>query len=358
VKSTGFINLLVNLSIAASYLFVPNLAKELGASDFLVGVIVATYGLMIFLASYIFGRASDRYGRKLFLNVGLLVAAVAFFSQAFADTLPKLLVARAFAGFAVGMFPAALVAFVYESKRRIGRFSSYGSLGYAIGCFLAGVLAVYRNIFMGSGIVFFLAFLASLRMKETRFMRIDVPRFPTDVIKKNLFIYSSFFLRHAGATMIWAILPLYLASLGATPLWIGVIYFINPITQFLIMRGLDRYGSYHNLIKIGLLLSDVVFISYALANTYYQILPVQFLLGVAWACLYVGSLLLLTKENVERATSIGLLNSTTSLAGIVGPLMGGLVAELYGYKMVMYAAFALAVVSILSFNLRYKPRNP
>ncbi|ODS37690.1 MAG: hypothetical protein A7315_00020 [Candidatus Altiarchaeales archaeon WOR_SM1_79] len=111
----------------------------------------------------------------------------------------------------------------------------------------------------------------------------------------------------------------------------GIIYFINAGTQFLIMRRIDKFKS-KLLITVGLSVSVLVFMGFALAQNFYQIIPVQVLLAVSWSCLYVGSLLMLTERNIEKATSIGILNSIIYFSAIAGPVIGGIAAEFYGFK--------------------------
>ena len=117
------IQLLYRTAFLASYLFIPILAGELGASKTQVGFIGAVYGLAVFSSSYLFGRASDLYGRKFFLHLGLGVSSLTFFLQVLMDPPfvaplwadPWLLaLARGLAGFSIGVFPPALIAYFYE----------------------------------------------------------------------------------------------------------------------------------------------------------------------------------------------------------------------------------------------------
>lgn len=77
--------MLSNLALSASFLFIPILAEELGASKAQIGVIGATYGFAVFASSYLFGRASDVYGRRFFIHLGLGVSTLTFFLQVLAD---------------------------------------------------------------------------------------------------------------------------------------------------------------------------------------------------------------------------------------------------------------------------------
>jgi len=350
------IQLLSNLAFSASILFIPNLAQDLGASDIQIGIIWAVYGLAVFASSYLFGRASDVYERKLFLRFGLGVSAFTFFLQVLVDPsfiLPLwanpwfLAVARGLAGFSVGIFPSALTAYVYESGGPLGSFSSFGALGTAIGTFIAGLLAMYWGSFVLSSACLFLAFLISLTMPTVTSPHLRVPFFPKELMKRNWYVYLSYLMRHMGANCIWTIYPLYIVSLGGDKFWIGVIYSVNTITQFLVMRYLDRFEN-KTLVTSGLTLSAITFIAYTFTQNFYQLIPVQVLLACSWSCMYIGSLLYLMKHNVEKATCAGMLDSVINLSAVFGALIGGVVAQFFGFKATMYAA---AILATLGFGL-------
>ncbi len=355
----NLIQMLSNVAVFASLLFIPNLAKDLGATDSEIGVIGAVYGLAVFTSSYIFGRAADIYDRKSIIRLGLLLSTITVFLQALTDpyfvapllSSPLLLAfARGLVGFSLGMFPPALTAYVYESKRSLGRFTGFGALGLAIGTLVAGLIAIYWGVFIFSSACIFLAFLLSLTFPDIGRAKLKVPFFPAALLKKNLHVYLPFFLRHSGANCIWIIYPLYIASLGGDKFWIGAIYTINTATQFVVMQFIDRFEG-RALLNVGLVLSVVTFLSISLAQSFLHLIPAQIVLGASWSCLYVGSLVHLMKHNVEKSTSGGILGSLTSLSMVFGALVGGSLSGLFGYRATMYAAVGLTLLGFFLFKL-------
>ncbi|MFH1125930.1 MAG: MFS transporter [Candidatus Altiarchaeota archaeon] len=348
---TGYVMMFASVAIASSSIFIPNLAKDFGASHTTISLIVASYNIALFMAYYIFGRASDVYGRRLFLKIGLLSSVASFALQALAYSNFTLLAARTLAGFTAGVFPAALTVYVFERKEDMGKFTSYNSLGYALGTLIAGMVAYYTGIFILGSISFIIAFIIALKLPKGPEKRIHVPLFPKNVIKKNMNVYMAFLLRHTGANMAWTILPLYLSNLGASNLAIGTLYFLNSGIQVLVMRNLGGYKT-STLINVGLLLSVLVFLSYPMASNYLQVVPIQILLGVAWSTLYVGCLKSLGDENVEKATSTGLLYSAGSLSAILGPLLCGLLPSAHNYAYVMAGAALVSMLGFVIDNIR------
>jgi MFS family permease len=354
------VNFLVNAAASASGLFIPLYARAppIGASPEQIGFIVAAYNGFILFASFLFGRAADTRGASRVLRAGLLVSGLAALTQPFAFDPWSLAASRAFLGFAIGMYPAALLVYSKTADRLMGKFSSYGSLGWALGNLAAGIAAqadpgAFWRVFAISSALWFLALFAASAMSAAPGQAIRVPFFPIGVFRRNLSVYSMMFVRHTGANMVWVIFPLYLREVrGLTDLEIGIVYALNPVVQFLVMQGIDRYEG-RGLVVAGLVGSALTFLLFTIAWDFATMLAVQALLGFSWATLYVGSLKVLTETNPETGTAGGLFNSVVSLSSILGPLLGGVLAA--GSLLVpMYAASLLsaAALAIYAYALR------
>ncbi len=350
----AMINMMSNAAWFSSLFLIPLFAKDLGASEVQIGLIVAGYGTASLISSYIFGRLADVHGRRLFLRFGLIFSTFAALLQILSHDPMTLLMTRALMGFSAGIFPAALMAYAYESKWKMGKFMAYGSLGWGLGTIVAGVLATiavmsnpYIAPFLLSAILLFLSFLVSMKMPKVQEHKVKVPLFPIKVIKKNLPIYLAILVRHMGACTIWVIFPIYVMEIGGSFFWIGVIYGINSLTQFLVMRKLRAKSK--TLIIWGLILSMITFASFTLCQNIWQLLPTQVLLGTAWAFLYVGSIKFIMSRNKERATATGLLNSVLNISSIGGALIGGVVAGMFGYYATMYLATLASLVALIIF---------
>jgi MFS family permease len=352
------IQFLAGAATFSSIIFIPNYAGHvLGATDFQVGIIVFSFAMAAFWASYFFGRLADVRGRRGVLKVGLGLASLASLTQIVAPDPWTLAVSRALVGITIGMFPAALLAYAHETRQPLGRFVSMGSLGWGVGSLLAGIVSTLpdsealgvRLVFALSSVLFALAFLLVLRMPFPKHTSISVPMFPVDVIRRNLSVYASILVRHTGANMIWVIFPLYLEDALYIPKdLIGVLYLTNTLTQFTFMMVMDRFRS-DRLVAVGLLAAAMTFFLFTLARNFWEMLPIQVLLGFSWSSLYVGSLRYVMERSVERATSTGILGSAINLSQAIGPLLGGVIAFTYGRVGVMYAASAMALAALLIF---------
>lgn len=349
----GIIALLMNSAIEASLIFIPLFASELGASLFEVGIVGVSYGMAYFASSLFFGWQSDRKGRVKFIRIGLGLSSIALFLQTLAFDLLTLIVIRGLTGFCLGISSAVLLAYVFEREGNIGKYSSYGSLGWVAGAVAAAILKEYNSLFIFSSLLCLVTFLITLRLKETSPQRKSILAHPGQIIARNWKVYLPFFLRHLGANAVWIILPLFLVSIGATKLWISILWAINFGVQFIAMRYVEKFRA-AKMFSLGLVLSGVVFLFYALSTHYLQLLPVQVILAIGWSSLYVGSLLLLMRSGEEHGTSAGLLYSTISFCSAVGPFLGGLLSQTMGFKAVMLFA---AITSFAGLPLALKNKS-
>src|SRR6266581_2864645 len=72
----------------------PLYAAKLGANGFLVGLLVSSFAMAQLLSAPMWGRFSDRYGRRPALLVGLTASAIAYIVFAYATSIWLLLLSR------------------------------------------------------------------------------------------------------------------------------------------------------------------------------------------------------------------------------------------------------------------------
>ena len=352
-------NFYLNFAIQSSLILLPIYGAQLGASNFQIGLIGAYYGFAFLLASIYSGRQSDRLGRLGFVHTGLFLCAITYTAQILAHDLSTLYIVRAAVGLSQGITVAALVAYAYEAGADMGKFSAYGSLGWIGGAVAEIFIQGFNGLFIISALCAASAFAISLffpkQIVDKIAQRKESPRYLT-VIKQGFPIYLSVFLRHLGATSVWIILPLYFESLGLGRSWVGALWAINFIAQFIVMRFLERFNPY-KVFAIGQVISIVVFASYAVLHTIYPLIIVQIFLGVAWACLYVGALMIVLKMGEDRGTASGMFQATINLCGALGPFIGGTIAQFWGYRGVMWFAVAIGLAGMLVAVPQAKAHN-
>jgi len=110
----------------------PLYAERLGASEAWTGLLSAGYSAMQFVFAPIWGRLSDRIGRRPMLLASIAMTAIAFAIYGLADSFPMLLVSRLFAGAATANIAIAR-AFVADVTAPADRARGMGIIGAAFG---------------------------------------------------------------------------------------------------------------------------------------------------------------------------------------------------------------------------------
>ena len=336
------VNFCLSFAAMGSAIFIPLLSVQLGASDFEVGIVGAVYGIAFLVSSLFSGWKSDQVGRLVFVRWGLLISSAAFAIHLLADNVPLLITVRCIAGFALGIATAATITYAFESGANMGKYSSYGSLGWIFGALAAALVGDIRMLFWLSSLASLLAFFISLSFEKMPSYKFSLPPNLWHIMRRDYRVYLAVFLRHMGAAAVWVILPLYFASLGMDNFWIGLLWGINFAVQFVVMRRLERFSEF-TIFFYGQLLSVLVFAGLAFATGRLYLLFVQALTGVAWSFLYVGALLIVLRSGKEKGTAGGIFQSTLNLCNAIGPFLGGLIAQGWGYRAVMFFAAALCL---------------
>ncbi|HEY0978385.1 MAG TPA: MFS transporter [Flavobacteriales bacterium] len=111
---------------------VPIYARELQASDALVGDTGALFSLMMFIFTPVWGSLSDRFGRRPIILWALFISAVSYLMFAHANTLFLLIASRMLTGIGSGNITAAQ-AYITDITPQEGRAKAMGLIGAAFG---------------------------------------------------------------------------------------------------------------------------------------------------------------------------------------------------------------------------------
>lgn len=354
------IQLLSQAAFSATGFLVPVLAAALGADLFEVGLVGAAYGTAQFMASATGGHLADAHGRRRLLKIGLAAAAAASLLHVFAWSPASLAASRGVFGFAAGLFPPALLSLAYDRSAKLGRFTGWGGLGFAVGAFVgavatlnvgAGDVAALRGVFFVSTTLLAAAYAVSLTIHYPPEHDVVVHLFPKETIRRNGPAYTAMVLRHVGAAAVWIVLPVYLVGLGLPIAWVALIHAVNGIFQFVMMPQMDRFRPVP-LVVAGCILTGGTFGAFLLASSVWHFLLLQPFLALSWACLYMGTLkYILDHMGEERATATGLLQSSIQLSNVVGPIVGGAIAFAVGVRATFAFAVVMSVAALAAFAL-------
>src|SRR3954471_22463521 len=143
----------------------PFYAKSMGAGGFVVGAMISSFAIAQLMSAPVWGRFSDKYGRRPALLVGLGASAISFVIFAYASSLWMLFAARLVQGAGGGTVGViqAYVADAVEPKDRakgLGWLSAATNAGVALGPVLGSAASTWSH--RGPG--FFAAGLCAMNM--------------------------------------------------------------------------------------------------------------------------------------------------------------------------------------------------
>ena len=139
---TAFVDM---LGLAMIIPLLPFYATKMGASATIVGILIAAFSIAQLASAPIWGKFSDRYGRRPALLAGLLISAVAYVIFAYASTLWLLLLSRIVQGLGGGTI-GVVQAYVADASdpndraKSLGWLSAATSFGAVVGPAIGSVL--------------------------------------------------------------------------------------------------------------------------------------------------------------------------------------------------------------------------
>ena len=161
----------------------PYYATDFGAGAATIGVLISAFSVAQLAVAPVWGRVSDRYGRRPAILAGLLITAGAYVLFGFAHSVPTLLAARLVQGVGGGTIGVvqAYVADVSAPDQRtksLGWITAITSLGAVAGPAVGSLLVSLGGLeFVGlgaGGMALLVAVFAWIYLREPR-------RFPTGI---------------------------------------------------------------------------------------------------------------------------------------------------------------------------------
>jgi DHA1 family tetracycline resistance protein-like MFS transporter len=335
---------------------IPMISTQYGATAFQTGLLLSVYSLMQFIFSPVWGRLSDKYGRRPILLSCLFGEIFAYLLFAQAKNIEMLFAARILSGFfgASISTASAYISDITPANERSKGMALVGAafgLGFLFGPAIGGGLTIWAGhisndpFFKSSFSAYWVAglclvtFLFAFRyLKETlnkdlidqnklsRFQALT-KYFAMPTVGPLIFV---FFLSSFGMSTMEATLVLFMKNKfnwGLMEVSFGFAYvgLMIVITQGVLVRRLIPKFGERNILRLGLVLMSLGFLGIAAAHSLFAMAVTQTFLALGVGFVNpstLGSISLLTDAK-EQGSALGTTQSMASLGRIIGPALGG-----------------------------------
>lgn len=359
--------------------FLPLFLLKIGVhqhTEMWAGVLFSTAFLAGAVASPYWGSLADRFGRKpMIIRAGLVLFAI-YVLTAFVTNPYQLLLLRLLQGLLSGYIPGAIALVATNTpEEKVGyalsMISAATASGTIAGPLLGGAIAHWsssRVAFASAGILVFLStLLVIFWVKEDKFVptkkRSSIFATMRDA-SHNKPLLIALFLNMFTAFSVMTIEPvitLYIAQLNHSTqnasLLAGIIFSLSGVASVLFApvwgKSADKVG-FSKILFVGLLGGAFWTFMQLPFHNVWAFAGVRFMYGAFFCAVFpaVNGLVVRATDASFRGRAFGLNQTANQIGNMIGPAIGGLVAETSSIHGVFWVTGSLlAVVSGVSYLL-------
>jgi MFS family permease len=345
-------------------------------SSFMVGLALGAYGLTQALLQLPFGMASDKYGRKPMIYIGLAIFAIGSLVAALATSIEGIIIGRALQG--AGAVSAVVTALVADLTRDEHRTKAMATIGVTIGIAfsLSLVGGPILNQWIGVPGIFALTGVLTLAaIAVVRFVVPDpvhshyhsdasaTPARLKDVLKNKQLLRMNYgiFALHAAQMAMFVVVPFAIVSssgLHENQHW--QIYLPIVLASFVLMVPAIIYAEKQSQMKrvfvaaIAMMLLAQLMFSVSI-NYFWGIVASLTVYFVAFNVLEASLPSLISKiaPAAAKGTAMGVYNTAQSLGIFVGGALGGYLSHVYGFASVfIFCGVMMFLWLLLAFSMQ------
>lgn len=348
-------------------------------TPFKIGLALGAYGLTQAFFQLPFGMASDKYGRKPMIYLGLGIFAVGSMVAALAMNIEGVIIGRALQG--AGAVSAVVTALLADLTRDEHRTKAMATIGATIGVAFAISLVggPILNQWIGvPGIFFMTALLTLAAMAVVKFVVPDpvhsyhhsdasaTPEKLKDVLKNKQLLRLNYgiFALHAAQMAMFVVVPFAItksSQIEVNQHW--HIYLPVLIGSFILMVPAIIYAEKQAKMKqvfvlaIGLMLIAQLMFSVSIQH-FWGIVFSLTLYFVAFNILEATLPSIISKiaPAAAKGTAMGVYNTTQSLGIFVGGALGGYLSHQFGYASVfIFCSVMMILWLIFAYSMQAPP---
>ena len=372
------------LGYAMVFPLLPIYAVRMDADATVIGLMVASFSVAQVAAAPLWGRLSDKFGRRPALLVSLAGSAAAFTIFAFADTIGLLFLSRIVQG-AAGGTTAVMQAYVGDSvapeerAKALGWLSAATNTGVMIGPAVGSAMFFFGSEVPGLlaaslcllNLVFVWYLLPESRREETgdksakrsiRSMFWETARHPGRETSELIWIYAVAMAAFSSMTAILAIFLM--ARFAIDESNIGYIFGLMGAVSIVMRAGflgklVSRFGEV-KLMRVGAVLMALGLLAFPVPTNLAVFLVVMLLMPIGTALLFPATSALLSQrcDPKQLGQVMGVQQAFGSIARIFGPIWAGASFERYGASVPFQAAGAVVFfAALLTTRVRPEPER-
>lgn len=352
---------------------------EGGQDHTMVGLALGAYGLTQVLLQLPFGIASDKYGRKKVIYVGMLIFIIGSVVGAMGTDIITVIIGRAIQG--AGAVSAVVMALVADSTREEHRTKAMATIGGTIGVTFALSLVAgpLLNQSIGvPGIFWMTAILSVFAIGAVKFLvpdpiqsqfHSDTETAPTkikEVIRNTQLLRLNFgaFSLHAAQMAMFVVVPFALketSGMNENQHWI--VYLPVLTISFVLMLPAIIYGEKRAKLKpvfIGAV-ATMLFAQLLFAvniHSFWGVVAALFFYFLAFNLLEATLPSLISKlaPAASKGTAIGVHNTAQSFGIFVGAVFGGYLAGNYGFASVfIFCSILMGIWLVAALGMKTPP---
>lgn len=380
VCAIGTFNTSMGMSLVVPFLafYIESLGvKNVNSVEQLSGIAFAVTFLVAALMSPIWGKLSDRRGRKLVMMCTAMGLSIVSFGTAFATNVYMLIFFRILQGLISGFNPSAISLVAKETpSKKTGWALAMLTTASMAGMLLGPIVGGYLDELVGIRVVFFItagflfmSFLvvklflvekkSELKLNETKVSKVNEKKQSIwDKVESKYFIFVlliSTCIINTSNQSIEPIVSLYVRQLLSmshisgthSSLYSGIVMsatgFGILISAAKIGKIGDR-GSYFKVLRISIICSAIMFIPMIFVRNPWELMVLRFILGITQAGIMPAIATMLKKtSSIEISGTIFGYNQAAQYSGLVfGPIIGSQISAHFGFAHVfLFTTFLL-----------------
>lgn len=355
---------------------IPYMGDRFGATPAEITWTLAAYSICQFVAAPVWGRISDRHGRRPVLIIGLIGACVGYVILAFATGLTGLYVSRIVGGLMAGNISAAFayasdVSSPEDRAKSLGMIGAAIGIGFMLGPAIGGALAgsdpatanFVRPAVVSCGLALLAMLLVVFVLPESRTeaqrdageaggdsrspfaLLARLPRLRAIVIAATLVISAQAILESISA--LWAF-----KRFGFGPRDAGLLLLSLALVAVIMQGGLvrvlvPRFGE-QKVATVGAMAYVLGLVIVAFAPAFWIAVLGLLACGAGVGAYQPAASSLASRQSDEsnRGAVMGTFQASSSLARIIGPTISGPIFGLWGVSAPFLVAIAFVVPAI------------